>query len=564
MTIKTKLRLTFFLFIIMLFSLSWYSKSSLTTLETAIKSIDTNNLPNIALLQTLDGDAADFRIAEAAHILSISPEKKSEQEAEMQRLKDEIEKISQQYSSGNLSDLEKTIFNLFKDNWSKYIENNTKLLPISRNYDAHEHAIEFLNQSTELYDKSKPLFEIITKATGDLLDGETKEANNSTNEASLTAEKAISSSFTAVIIAVLLSIAIILAFEKTVINLLLRITHLMKQLAQGDHNLVIEGKERSDELGSMAQALETFRFNAQEKERLEEEHKKLEIITKQEKEQAKQKLAKDFETSVQSIIAMVASASTELYYTAENMQKSISNVNKESASVSSSSAQASNNVVAVAAAVEEMSASIKEVSTQVSKTSTLMTDAVSKTTEANQSVQTLTTAVVEIGNILEMIDGIAKQINLLALNATIESARAGEAGKGFAVVASEIKALADQTAKATDTIAGQINNIGKVSGTVAQALNKIQDSVGNVNKFAIGIASAVEEQSIATNEISANMHSASKGVQDITNGISVISKGASEADTAATEVLNASQMLSQQSETLNMQVKIFLDGIKAS
>ncbi len=487
----------------------------------------------------------------------------NQREANMSKLAVEVDDLFDKSVDMAVNDEDKHVIQNAQNIWKQYLDANKQLIQISRKFDSDAN-IAFLNQSISYYSSTEePLYLSINDAILAETVNVTKVSNALYEEANILTDNTIRNTQILAFLAFLLSVAIIVFFETTVLQLLIRLTDLMNRLALGN-NIEIEGQERTDELGAMAKALAVFKNNALEKIRLEEERQKAEILNKQEKEQAKQKLAKDFETSVQSIITMVASASTELSYTAENMQKSISNVNQESTSVSSSSLQTSSNVVAVAAAVEEMSASIKEVSGQVSKTSTLMTDAVAKTTEANTSVKQLTTAVTEISNILEMIDNIAKQINLLALNATIESARAGEAGKGFAVVASEIKTLADQTAKATDTISGQIENIEKVSGSVALALGNIQDSIGNVNKYAIGIASAVEEQAIATNEISANMHNASKGVQNITNSINGISKGASEADSAAKEVLSASQMLSKQSETLNMQVKVFLDGIKAS
>ncbi|HEU5047111.1 MAG TPA: methyl-accepting chemotaxis protein [Rickettsiales bacterium] len=341
------------------------------------------------------------------------------------------------------------------------------------------------------------------------------------------------------------------------------ISGLMSRLARNDFNITLFGTQRGDEIGEMARSVEVFYNNGKEKIRLEQEIKERERIAEQEKKAFLRKLVNEFESSIQGIITIVASASTELYQTAENMRDITDKVSTQSGKVSSASSQAYSNVQGVAAAVEEMSTSVKEISSQVSKTSSLMLEAVSKTDQADRSARLLSSAVVQISDILTMIETIAGQINLLALNATIESARAGDAGKGFAVVASEVKNLANQTSKATETIAGQIGNIRSVSEDVTKILAEIHEAVNHVNQYAGGMAAAVEEQSATTGEISTNMQSASHGVQEIASNIVHVSEGIRNADHAAKDVLDAAQTLSKQAEILNTQVKLFLEKLMA-
>lgn len=340
-------------------------------------------------------------------------------------------------------------------------------------------------------------------------------------------------------------------------------TGTMKQLAGGDTKSEIPGLKRKDEIGSMAAAVQVFKENMIEGDRLREQQKEAEKRAEVEKRAMMHKLANDFESGIQGIISMVASASTELYHTAEGMQKTVGNVSMESNNAATASQQTSGNVQSVASAVEEMSASVREIASQVAKSSATVNEAVTKTAHADEIVRTLMEAVTQIGSISEMIQNIAGQINLLALNATIESARAGDAGKGFAVVASEVKNLATQTAKATDEIAKQIENVRNVSGEVANSLKEIQSAVNSVNQYSSGIASAVEEQSAATREISSNMHQAASGVENISININSITRGAGDADAGASEVLVAAKMLSEQSEKLDGEVKNFLAGIRA-
>ena len=275
------------------------------------------------------------------------------------------------------------------------------------------------------------------------------------------------------------------------------------------------------------------------------------------------RLAGDFESEMQGIVSAVAAAAEDLCRVSEAMQKSISSVGQQSENVANISQRAASNVGNVSAAVEEMSASVKEIAGQVTKSSGLVSETVALTAQADKSTQTLSGAVSQISGILQLIQDIAGQINLLALNATIESARAGEAGKGFAVVASEVKNLASQTTRATEEIARQIEAVQSASSEVVHALKNIQEGIGNVNQYSSGIASAVEEQSAATREISANMQHAAMGVQDIAGTVSGITQSATDADRTVKDVLTATQAMVRQSGLLKQQVTRFASGIKA-
>ncbi len=337
----------------------------------------------------------------------------------------------------------------------------------------------------------------------------------------------------------------------------------MQDISGGNLECLIPHLNKRDEIGAMAKALKVFQENALERVWLEEESRRKDKAVAEERKTMIAKLASDFESGVHNIITTVASASTQLCRTAENMQKLILNVNQQSNTASSNSFKALGNVQSVSAAVEEMSASVKEISSQISKSSVMVSSTVERTRSADNIANSLSTAVDQISGILQMIQDIAGQINLLALNATIESARAGEAGKGFAVVASEVKNLASQTTKATEEIAKQIENVQSSSNDVLSVLRGIQESISSVNEYSSVIASAVEEQSAVTMEISSNMQHTSNEVQGITDNISYISKGVNDADNAAREVLSAAEMLSKQSEMLNSQVKLFLQKMVA-
>jgi len=565
LTVKAKLRIVFALFFIMICGLALYSNSNLKILSDDINVISLEITPQLKLLQEINLSVAQYRAEEGVHILAMSPTFKEEREKEMKKTEGDINEAIGKFLNSDIGDKEKKHFNAFKEYWTQYTAFSKKVLEASNKFDGSPETANFQSVASDIFNnESRPFYINASKELQGLVDGMSDRNDSASDDANEFVGKAIRNGMIAVAIAAVISILMVIMFERTVLRWLLRITARMQQLSKGDNSVVIEGTKRSDEIGEMAKSLEVFKENALAKERMEHEQQQAGIVAEQEKKAMMQKLASDFESSVQGIINTVASAATELSHTAENMQKTVTTVSEQSGTAAIASAQTSSNVQSVSAAVEEMSASVREISSQMAKSAALVTNTVTQTQQADKTTQLLSDAVTQISGILELIQNIAGQINLLALNATIESARAGDAGKGFAVVASEVKNLAGQTTKATEEIAKQIGNVQQASKDVIGVLKTIQEAIGNVNQFSSAVASAVEEQSSVTREISSNMHTASQGVQGITDNISSITKGASDANHAAAEVLTAAQELSKQSELLNQQVKYFLDGVRAA
>ena len=336
----------------------------------------------------------------------------------------------------------------------------------------------------------------------------------------------------------------------------------MQKLAGGDLDVHVQHTDRHDEIGSMANALEVFKGNAIRTKDLEQAKIADEEMARQERKATMYRMADQFEQRVQGVIQSVASASTELLQTSESMNSIMGDATRKANSVAAASEQTTNNVQTVASAAEEMTASVKEISAQVSKSTQVVAETVAKADRADISAKSLEGAASQIGDVVQLIKDIAEQINLLALNATIESARAGEAGKGFAVVASEVKNLATQTTKATEEIATQIDSIQSISKEVVDALNTIKLSIDNVNQYAGGIASAVEEQSAVTDEIAMNMQTAATGTQTIRENIGEVSAASESAQQSSEQVLEASRMLSREAELLSREVSEFLNEIR--
>ena len=339
----------------------------------------------------------------------------------------------------------------------------------------------------------------------------------------------------------------------------------MIELANGNFAIVLPGLGRADEIGEIAQAVETFKVNAEQKAREEAEAKIVQDRKAAELRKADMhRLADAFEGAVGEIVEMVSSAATELEASASVLTATAERSQELATVVAAASEEASTNVQSVASASEEMTSSVHEISRQVQESSRVASEAVAQAEKTNGRVGELSKAASRIGDVVELINTIAGQTNLLALNATIEAARAGEAGRGFAVVASEVKALAEQTAKATGEISQQISGIQSATQDSVGAIRDIGDTIGRMSEISSTIAAAVEQQGAATQEISRNIQHAAQGTSEVSSNITNVQRGASETGSASTQVLSAAQSLSAESNRLKFEVGKFLSSVRAA
>ncbi|MGB0631863.1 MAG: methyl-accepting chemotaxis protein [Alphaproteobacteria bacterium] len=363
----------------------------------------------------------------------------------------------------------------------------------------------------------------------------------------------------------------------------------LKALTSGDMTVEVTPRNR-DEIGEVAVALEHFRNTTIEARRLEEEatlkereameeraknaQLKAEADRAESEKQAEQaarakkraegmaEIIESFQATVGDVLEVFGSASSQLDSASQSLSETAEKTSTQSASVASASSQASANVQTVASATEELSSSVQEISRQVTESSRIAREAVSDAETANAKVQGLAEASNKIGEVVELINDIASQTNLLALNATIEAARTGEAGKGFAVVATEVKSLADQTAKATEEIGGQIAAIQAATGDAVEAIDTIGKTINTVEEISSSIAAAVEEQGTATNEIAVNVQQAATGTREVDASIEVVSHAAEETGSAASQVMSAGKQLKDKAEDLKTSVDKFLTDIR--
>jgi methyl-accepting chemotaxis protein len=352
---------------------------------------------------------------------------------------------------------------------------------------------------------------------------------------------------------------------RSVSNPLSAMTAAMIELAKGNFAVVLPGLGRPDEIGEVAQAVETFKVNSERKARDEAEAKiEQDRLAAQRRKADMFKLADDFEGAVGEIVETVSSASTELEASATTLTSSAERAQELTTIVAAASEEASTNVQSVASATEELSSSVSEISRRVQESARMAGEAVDQAHTTSDRVSELSKAAARIGDVVELINTIAGQTNLLALNATIEAARAGEAGRGFAVVASEVKALAEQTAKATGEIGQQITGIQSATQDSVTAIKEISGTIEKLSEISSTIAAAVEEQGAATQEISRNVQKAAQGTMQVSSNISDVQRGASETGSASSQVLSAARSLSDDSNRLKLEVGKFLDTVRAA
>ena len=328
------------------------------------------------------------------------------------------------------------------------------------------------------------------------------------------------------------------------------ITTVMNRLSSGDIDVAIPGGDRKDELGTMAVAVEVFRRNMIEARTMREAQETDKQQAELEKKSLQRQMADRFEAEVKSVVSAVAQATKDMQRVAGEITQSVNGTSERAAAAAAASDEASASVGTVAAATEELSSSVAEIGRQVSHSSSVADNAVVKAGEATEMVAGLTAAGEKIGDVLRLIGAIAEQTNLLALNATIEAARAGEAGRGFAVVAAEVKQLANQTAKATEEIAGQVTAIQSATGNCVLAIGGISDTIREISGIATAIAAAVEEQDSATREIARSVQQAASGTSEVSHNVAGASRAADQSRALADNVLAASGQLSQQASAL--------------
>ena len=344
-----------------------------------------------------------------------------------------------------------------------------------------------------------------------------------------------------------------------------RLAEVVRKLANGeDDGAQLDFGKRSDEIGQLGAALGVFRENLARTRELEEETTRQRLASEDQRREEMARVAASFEETVLGLSQEMTSGLDTLNLSAASLAEIATGTTSQSLSVSSASQQATENVNTVASATEELSASIAEINTQVHASAKAVTDASSEVERSNRAVGKLQEVVGKIGDVTKLITDIAEQTNLLALNATIEAARAGEAGRGFAVVASEVKALAEQTAKATEEIDLQISEMRQAADDSILATGSVAEMVQAIHQRTSAMAAATEQQNAATAEIARNVAEAAQGTRSVSASIVSVSDSATQTGELSNEMRTAIGSLLDRSHRMQGAMGEFLQTVRAA
>jgi methyl-accepting chemotaxis protein len=418
-------------------------------------------------------------------------------------------------------------------------------------------ALMFAVSAERSFAQIQALVEDISQRSGDLRDRSIASSSTRLDD-QLTLVPAI--------VAVVVIVACLVSFLVSggVARPVIQIAGIIERVSKGDFAVVVPAIAQRDEIGVIARAVQVFRDEMQEKERLQREQSEIEARSAADRQTIMRKLADDFENAVGQIVSTVSSASDELERAAGTLTKAADNTQHLAGDVAAAAKNASGNVQSVAAAADEMTSSVNEIARQVQQSSKIAGEAVQQAEKTDGRIADLSRAATKIGDVVALITAIAEQTNLLALNATIEAARAGQAGKGFAVVASEVKSLAGQTAKATEEIGTQIAAMQTATQESVSAIKEIGSTISRISEIATAIAAAVEEQGAATQEIARNAQEAAQGTARVASNIADVNQGAGKTGSASSQVFGSAKSLSKESALLKSEVQNFLQTIRTA
>ncbi len=556
MTIRSRILIGFAVAFAACLALGLFSLQQTRQLHSVVARFGSEWLPHVTVLGDLRTEINDHRRRVLHHVILTAPQEMAEVETQLTEGTELIDRWFEGAVASFRSDQQRRLVAAAKLAWVEYRDSTGPILALSRAGNKQEAAALLARTSTAVYRKVIDSVNTMRQLT--VLEAWTGVG---------TAGSTYATGWWLILAAMVVCGAVCavggLLTVSSVCRPVLALTAQMRRVAAREFDVHVLGQDRHDEVGAMAQALEQFRQNLVEADRLAatqaEEH-----AAKDRRTARVDELVGRFDGSVGSVLQTLTSAATELDATARSMTAIAADTTRQAGSSAEGARQASANVQTVAASAEELAASLREIAHQVGRSTQIVGQATEEARATDTNVGELSEAASRIGQVVQLISSIAGQTNLLALNATIEAARAGEAGKGFAVVAAEVKALANQTGRATEDIARHITAIQGSTGRAVEAIGRIRSAITSVSEVAAGIAAAVEQQSAAVGEISRSAAGAAHHTAQVSESVAVLTQMSGEAGAAATQVAGAAEDLARQSETMRGEVNGFIAGIRAA
>ncbi|MCJ2023917.1 methyl-accepting chemotaxis protein [Methylobacterium sp. J-067] len=557
MSIRSKLVAAFTVLLLFLGGLSMIGVRSASTLNGLLIDVETNWLPSVRAASQIDSLTGRYTTSLLRHILTDEPQMLASVDNDLVDRGRKIQAATKSYEKLISSAEERALYEAFDREWRALAAAVEPIVALSRKGEKAQALKLYEAQVVTPRRNASVALDKIIKLNQD---GAEQAARDSQATYTQTHGMLIGAGLVAAFLAIALAILIIISISRGIDS----VVRPMQVLANGDLTVVIPNQNQKTEIGTIANAVQVFKTGLIRMKALEDETAQARLAAEEQRKTGMRQMADSFEAAVGGIIGTVSSSATELQATAQTMTATATETASQSTTVAAAAEEAASNVSTVAAAAEELGSSVQEIGRQVAGSAELAQRAVHEADQTGALVTELSAAVSRIGDVVGLISNIAGQTNLLALNATIEAARAGAAGKGFAVVASEVKALAEQTAKATNEISGQIAQIQASTGQAVSSISGITGRIREISGVATSIAAAVEEQGAATQEIVRNVSQAAMGTGEVTNNISGVASAAEETGAAASQVLGAASELSRQSEHLTAEVGRFLATVRAA
>ena len=558
-SIRTKITAVVGGLFLALVATSAFSVWKMQVINAAVVDIQANRLPSVRVLGDLRAAAIAHRAAVRQHLLIDRAEDKADFDKRIEQISQKILQNIADYEKLISSLRERALYDEWRGLWNEYMKGAQEVLLLSR-----DTAGRLPQEAKEL--NSKTVTPVGLKAD-EVLAKAIDLNNKGADEAGAQAAAAYSRAFNTVVatatITGVLCALVALFLVRNVSQGIAAIISPMQALSAGELSAEVNHQGERTEIGQMADALQVFKEALIAKKQAEDARAEQEGQRADRQRREMHRLAGAFESAVGEIVQTVSSASTQLEASASTLRTAAERTQGVATGVAGASEAATTNVQSVASASEELAASVGEVGRQVQESSRIADEAVRQAGITNEQMGRLTQAAARIGDVVDLINNIASQTNLLALNATIEAARAGAAGRGFAVVASEVKALAEQTARATDEISQQVHGMQDATGKSVAAITDISGTISRMSEIAIAVSAAVEQQGAATREIARNIQQAAQGTGDVSAGVAAVQRSAAETGSASAELLSSAQLLSRDSTRLKDEVAHFLRTVRA-